>query len=340
MAFNFKTDLLKGEWLRFFVKHSQSQPLFQRNVYVKLIFLLKVLLILVLSGFVFYKLFYAYKINHLFAEFELKQATGSLFFLAITIVLMAANWGVEAIKWRVLINRFEPISFNTAIKAVLSGVTLSVITPNQIGDFAGRVIHLEVLNKIKGSLVTIIGHTAQVLITLVFGTLAIYYFKALIPLPIWSLHLLVVAVVLSLILFINLGKVYARFEGLIHNSRFEKYLNVFGAYTSTALLQVFVWSMLRYLIFMGQYYLLLLFFNVDIPVLTALSCIIGTFCVQSIVPSFLLLEIGLRGASALAFFGMYTNNQEGILLAAYSLWIINMLLPALIGWVIIFKRKA
>ena len=98
--------------------------------------------------------------------------------------------------------------------------------------------------------------------------------------------------------------------------------------------------MMRYLVYLSQYYFLLQFFKVEIDLVPTIACIIGTFCVQSVVPSFLLLEIGLRGASALTFFTIFTNNQEGILLAAYSLWVINILLPALLGMYFIYKVKS
>jgi hypothetical protein len=78
---------------------------------------------------------------------------------------------------------------------------------------------------------------------------------------------------------------------------------------------------------------------VEIPLDAAFACIIGTFCVQSIVPSFLLLEIGLRGASALMFFSIFSSNHEGILLSAYSLWMVNMIIPALLGMYFIYKVR-
>jgi hypothetical protein len=40
------------------------------------------------------------------------------------------------------------------------------------------------------------------------------------------------------------------------------------------------------------------------------------------------------------FFSLYSLNQEGILLAAYSLWIINMLFPAILGMYFIYKVRS
>jgi hypothetical protein len=114
---------------------------------------------------------------------------------------------------------------------------------------------------------------------------------------------------------------------------------VFSFYTRNELLQVLILSFLRYLIFIVQYVLLLHFFGIELSITQSVYCIITTLCAQSFIPSFLLVEIGMRGASALFFFTLFTNNVGGVLLSAYSLWIINLMLPALFGlWVILKLR--
>jgi hypothetical protein len=314
--------------------------LFQTTQYQKAIKIAKNVLVLVLTVFIFYKLIYAYHINSLFQRFELKQQIGSIYWLLVASFLLIFNWGIEALKWKLLIQKYEPIDYKTAIKAILSGVTLSIITPNQIGDFAGRVIHLEVLNKIKGSLVAVIGHTAQVIITLFFGLFSLSFFSEQLP-GYWYLLPLGYGLIFLLILvYLNLSLVYSKINKLTWFVKFEQYVNVFGAYNRQELGLLLLLSFLRYTVFLTQYYLLLRFFKVDIDFFPALACIIATFCVQSVVPSFLLLEIGLRGATALMFFSLYSLNQEGILLAAYSLWIVNMLFPAILGMYFIYKVRS
>jgi len=313
--------------------------LFQTDTYKRVIKLLKVLLLLVVSGFIVYKLLYAYHINTLYHEFNGAQHVGSPIYLVLAILLMAVNWGLESVKWKYLIQNFEPIDIKTAVKAVFSGVTLSVITPNQIGDFAGRVIHLEVMNKFKGSLVTVIGHTAQVIVTLFFGLFSLLYFTGSLVQQNYLMPLATVLVIFIVWGYLKMEWIYAKIEHLPWVHKFEKYVDVFGAFNTQKLLYILGLSFMRYLVFMFQYYLLLQYFKVEIPLEPAMACIIGTFCVQSVVPSFLLLEIGLRGASALLFFTIFSGNHTGILLSAYSLWMVNMLLPALLGLYFIYRVK-
>lgn len=314
--------------------------MFQTPTYQKAIRIAKPLLVVVLTIFIFYKLLFTYKIHQRFEQYDLLHHHGSYLILVLAFVLLFVNWGIESIKWHKLINRFEPMPFLTATKAVLSGVTLSIITPNQIGDFVGRVIHLEVLNKLKGSLITVIGHTAQVIITLFFGVISLSYFSIHYA-GIWYWIPVAIVFLIGLIfVYLRMNQTYQYVKEVKWLKGLAAYADVFSTFNSKELLQILGWSFLRYLVFLFQYYLLLHFYEVEIDVLPAIACIIGTFCVQSVVPSFLLLEIGLRGASALAFFQLFSSNQEGILLAAYSLWMVNMLLPALIGMYFIYQVRS
>lgn len=300
----------------------------------------KIFFLLLVSVFIIYKLFYAYKVNTLFQTFDMSKDVASWSYVIFAFVLLFFNYGLEAFKWRSLINRFEPVSFITATKAVLSGVTFNVVTPNQMGDFAGRVIHLETMNKWRGSLVTAIGHFAQVIVTLFFGLCAFTYFGSAYFNYIYLLPLGFLLVFAMLFVYLRMHWFYQIIQHWPYIYKIEKYVDVFNFFEPKQLFQILAISFFRYLVYLVQYYLLLQFFKVDIDMIPAFACIIGTFCVQSVVPSFLLLEIGLRGASALAFFSLFSANQEGILLSAYSLWIVNILVPAVFGMYFIYKVRS
>lgn len=300
----------------------------------------KVLLLLLTFGFIFYKLFYAYHLETLIRDFTFSWSPMKSVMLASATLLMCMNWMLEAGKWQLLINKKEPVDYRMALRAVLSGVALSIITPNQVGDFAGRVLHLKQLDKIKGALVTVIGHTAQVIMTIAFG---LFGFT-------WLLHaqghlsteLAALIYVASSVLIITALILFTHIHLIGRIAVFPKlvpYLQVFSGYTRGELGIVLLYALLRYLIFIFQYLLLLRVFGVVLTPVQSLCCIIGTLFAQSFVPSFILVEIGMRGASALFFFSLYSSHVTGILLSAYSLWIINLMLPALLGLWFILKMR-
>lgn len=297
-------------------------------------------LVLLTFGFIFYKLVYAYHINKLVNEFQFTWGPGKIVILVSVVLLMILNWSLEAAKWRLLINKNETISFSDSVKAIVSGIALSIITPNQIGDFAGRIIHLKTFNKLKGTLVTVIGHTAQVIMTIAAGLMSLIWFmheQGKITDQI-SLMLNLVSVFLIFIsfwAFLNIDII----SRLTKSEKIKPYLDVFAFYNSMELTLVLFIASLRYTVFVIQYLLLLHFFDVHLQFYQTVNCIIATLFAQSFVPSFLLIEIGMRGASALFFFTNFTDNSAGILLSAYSLWIINLMLPSMYGlWVILKMR--
>ena len=58
-------------------------------------------------------------------------------------LLMLLNWLTEAYKWRLAIKDVQKISLIRAFKAVLSGVSFSVSTPNSVGDYVGRILYID-----------------------------------------------------------------------------------------------------------------------------------------------------------------------------------------------------
>lgn len=309
---------------------------------------LKIALAVFTISFILYKLLVAYQIDKKFIQFHFDFSFQNSLYLVFAVLLLFANWGLETAKWHLLINQFEKINYLNSLKAVFSGVALSIITPNQIGDFAGKVIHLKTLNKIKGSLVAVIGNTAQVLVTAVFGTYAILafatkadyfvfiYWKQL-ALTFFVMH------IFAIIGYLRIDLLYRILSRTKYFNKTEKYIIVFKSYSKTQLFKVLTFSSLRYSVYLIQYVLLLQFFGVHIGLLNCFIGVVAVFCIQSLVPSFILLDIGLRGAAAIFVFEELSNFDKsielGVLLSAYSLWIINMMLPSLLGLIFILKHK-
>jgi hypothetical protein len=109
---------------------------------------------------------------------ELLQKSNTFYFI-LALCLVPVNWGLEAVKWKYLIKKTEPISFSIALKSVLSGVSISIFTPNRVGEFAGKVFYLKTAEKVKATVASFIGSSLQLLVTILTGVLAaIVYYNA------------------------------------------------------------------------------------------------------------------------------------------------------------------
>ena len=101
--------------------------------------------------------------------------------VVLVFLMMFFNWLVEAIKWKFLIAKIEKVSMLTSLRAVFSGITVSVFTPNRIGEYGGRVFCLEKADRMQGVLITVLGSMAQLLTTIFFGSMGILFLNNYIP---------------------------------------------------------------------------------------------------------------------------------------------------------------
>ncbi|MFY8021779.1 MAG: lysylphosphatidylglycerol synthase domain-containing protein [Bacteroidia bacterium] len=302
--------------------------------------ILKVILLVVSVVFIVYKLTVTYKINKRYMDFASMYQPEYLIYFVLAFVLLFLNWFLEIRKWVLLVGPYEDFTYKQAASAVFCGVALSIITPNQLGDFAGRVLNLTKLNRLKGALLAVVGHSAQVLVTIVLGLFAYWYLVLNdSPFSLYYAILFGVLIVMFVWLYFQIQFLSPLFSKIKFLKKYESSFGVFKEQSFSLLAEILFLSFVRYATYLFQYWFLLKFFQVDISVLTAFSAIIATFFVQSFIPSFLLLELGLRGSGAIWFIGMFTENIPGILLASYSLWMINMMLPAFLGLFLIYRMK-
>ena len=81
-------------------------------------------------------------------------------------------------------------------------------------------------------------------------------------------------------------------------------------------------------------------FDVNITYADAIVLIMIMLFVVSIIPTIAITEIGIRGLVAISLFSLVAVGQEvEIFSATFIMWVINLLLPALIGTIFIFTLK-
>ena len=93
--------------------------------------------------------------------------------LPLVISGMVVNWSLESLKWMLVVRRIQPIGFFTACKAVLSGLSFSVTTPNRVGEYLGRVLYMNEGNRLKAISLTITASISQLIITLFMGLMGL-----------------------------------------------------------------------------------------------------------------------------------------------------------------------
>ena len=322
-------------------------------------FLLQIAIILVAYGFIYKKVFLELDFEGLVGVLTSKSSEKNFhLFILLAFVLIPLNLGIEAQKWRFLIGKFEHVPFFRALKAVFSGVTVSVFTPNRVGEYFGRVFILKSLHPFKGVLLTFVGSMGQLLATIIMGSLAgMLFLPKLINIYLFPNHLLIYGAVIAILLTVALlVLLYLNFSllpvflkriipGIQH--RFSKYTGVFECYSSGELTYVLFLSILRYFIFTTQFILLLLAFGIKMPFTHYIVVIPVIFFVMTVIPTIALSELGIRGSVSIYFIGLYLHGTAGvidlsaigIIAASTLLWLFNLAIPAFTGTFFIFNLR-
>lgn len=268
----------------------------------------------------------------------------NIYWLILVFALMLLNWSIEAVKWKIVLARLEIISFWRSLEAIFSGISISFFTPNRIGEYAGRVFHLQKADRIEATLVTVMENFSQLIVTLIFGSLAsLIYLELYSAVPHYlenAIIVLLFAVTAAAILFyFNISVLETIFKKFHLPDTWNKYFHVFTYYSNNELFRLIVLSMIRYLVFSMQFFILLRIFSVELNYTIAMVLIAVTYLVMSVVPTFALTELGVRGAIATFFFSSVTGNLPGVINASFGLWLINLALPAVLGSFFVFEFK-
>lgn len=277
------------------------------------------------------------------------------------ILLMFLNWGIEARKWQVLVRVIQKISIVKAFKAVFSGQSLAVNTPNRVGEYVGRVVYLHEGNRLKGIALTIVGSLSQTIITLLAGLVGMWLMKdivtgalkdiltkvglldvypGVVPIAYEVIFYGVLAgVIVMLLIYFELSWLTKLIERLPFVKKYSYLIEKLEDFHWKELTRILSLSVTRYVVFIVQYILLLQVFEVNIPFWEAAGLVSVFFLVLAVVPTISSIELSLRGLAAIELFGLVSTNTLGIIATAAGLWLINLIIPALAGSLFILSIK-
>ncbi|MBS1599342.1 MAG: flippase-like domain-containing protein [Bacteroidetes bacterium] len=268
-----------------------------------------------------------------------------------TFLLMFVNWGLEARKWQLSIQQLEKVSFLRAFKATLSGVAIASFTPNRIGEYLGRMLYIDEGKRLRSISLTIVCSMAQLLVTLLVGIFGVIYLKKYIeaqPISDKQTFQTGLSLVLSCVSFIVVCVAFFYFRissmvRLLERLKWKKILEqvkVLDDVKLTILFRILSLSFARYVVFILQYHLLFSLFDVSLNWGETFAGVSSMFLIMAIIPSFTFLtDLGIRWETGIQVIHIFNPNEPGILAASLGVWVINLVIPALIGSLLILRVK-
>jgi hypothetical protein len=264
--------------------------------------------------------------------------------------MLFLNWGLEALKWQLLLSPLEKINFSNSLKSVFAGCSITMLTPNRTGEFGGRILFVRPENRIKAISVTIVGSISQLTITIIIGVVAIIIlkntninYKLVKNLPwIFNEYVLVfssLAGIVLLLIFFRLDFLIKYLEGISFLKKINQHISFVNSFNRKLLLRILFYSLLRYLVFILQYIFLLQVLQVDIDGFVCFGLLAIFYLTMAILPTIGFTELPVRATTSVLILGLVSANYLGIQTAALGIWLINLVIPSIIGSIYILRTK-
>ena len=288
-------------------------------------------------GLISQRLYASYSNENLASVKEIFTFQNNLLIL-FAFVLLFLNWGIEVYKWQLLTKSLERISFTKAWQSVWMGVCIGNLTPGRVGEFAGRVLFFKPEHRAKATTLHFVSGITQLVITIVMGCIGLLCFSSMIDEK-YFIPILISESILLLVFSILLWRVNKVIAWLSTKKFLAKLDFSHLEIERSMLLKMLFFSTIRYCIFAFQFYLLLTACGVSGNIYHITGAITITYLLLSTIPMISFIEVAIRAFVVVLLFGGLGSNDWKLSIAATLLWIINIVVPSIIGYIFLVRNK-
>jgi hypothetical protein len=265
----------------------------------------------------------------------------SLFLICLSILLFPVNWGIESYKWMLITSQIQKLPYAKASRSVYSGICVGNLAPGRATEFLAKIHFFLPENRISITVLHFVNGMFQLSITVLFGVLAVLLYyrgqEANTALQTTSFILSGIVMLAFVIALFNINKLmnwlYHRFS---KENRGEV---VHLSWGNGLLVRLFALSFLRYIVFTTQFILLLKVFNAQADIFNLCTGICIYFLFTTIIPMFSVIEAAVRTAIAFLVFSDMGMSNAALAIAAILLWLINIVFPSIVGYVILLQEN-
>jgi hypothetical protein len=259
--------------------------------------------------------------------------------LIFVLLLMPANWAIELKKWRYLLLRYQFMNYWKSLQSLLLGILLSLLTPNRTGEIGGRLLHVNKENRWQVFYINLICSFAQLSTTFFCGLLAFIYWRDQLQQLLhinsdWILFGSIIGILLLIYSYIFSKRLFQLLGFL--NQKLRSKADIIR-FSLNERLYLFFFSFLRYVVFAIQFDILLMILNPTLTFADATAMVALIYMMSAIVPTAWISDLPIRTSIAYLILEQLGFSGLSGLVASVLLWLINLLLPALIGFTVLPK---
>lgn len=292
-------------------------------------------------------LFIILKIN--LAKIYLAVRSANFYLISFVFVLMFFNLYLQYWKWKLTSKSL--LGENNKKKILLSlfyGLSGGVFTPVRIGEYFGRSLEFKDRTILEVSVATFVDKVFPLIILLFFGAVSclpfLYFYYGM------NIYFTVLLFVLIIIIFYFLIQTFVNqkywnnsffnfIKSLIKKESVRRSLKILKDLEKKFLLQMTAISILFYICILTQFSFLVCAFSKSFRFFDFFWAGNLVMFVKSLIPSISFAEIGIREGASIFFLSKMGEPGFVAFDAAFSLFLINVIFPALIGFVLLFKRN-
>lgn len=306
----------------------------------KIFLFLKVIIAAGLLGFIVSSI----KISEILTALE----NANYYLITIALVLLVPNIYLQYLKWKLTCKSI--LNFNDKkiiFYSMLQGFTAGAVTPLRLGEYFGRAFLFKERTLMQVTIATVVDKVFPMIILALIGSLSgIIFIYLFYNVSVYISSALFIVIFLLFYILIQLlidpgfwdnflfnkikdSKTLSRYLGKL---RFLK--NLDRKYT----LKMFFISFLFYSCFVLQFVILVGAFTNQINFIDYLWAAFLVMFAKTFFPAISLSELGIREGVSVFFLGEMGVAAASAFNASMFLFFINILIPALIGSVLLFRK--
>jgi hypothetical protein len=270
-------------------------------------------------------------------------SSGTSFSLFIAcILLIPLNWGIESYKWHQVAQPVEKISFPRAMRSVYAGICVGNFAPGRATEFLAKILFFLPENRPTITLLHFANGMFQLALTIIFGVAALLYkLQSTIELGSATLFFVLICCGMLLVFFFFFIFRFEFFQKWIAGlfSKRMKGESLPYHFSKQLIIKLFILSFLRYLVFTAQFLFILWIMTASPVSLSLITSICIYFLFTTALPMISFIEAAIRATIALFVFAGSGISESSLIITAVLLWIINIVIPSIIGYLIILKEK-
>ncbi|KAA0246487.1 MAG: UPF0104 family protein [Chlorobiota bacterium] len=272
----------------------------------------------------------------------------NLLMIGLVLILGVVNIGLQYIKWRITCNEVLEVKDNSKIfRSLFFGFSAGIITPLRIGEYFGRGIEFRDKSLVQVTVATLVDKFFPLLMVASIGSVSsllfIYYYHNVSIYLVLSLFVLIFSFFYLLLMLLVSNRfwnslLYSRLNTSSRVRSFLDKLKIFENLDKRYFYKMIVISFLFYSCFLIQYALLAMAFSNHFNFINYLWAANLIMFSKTIIPPVSIGELGIREGVSIYFLTQMGESASVGFNASIFLFIINLLIPALIG-VGMFLRK-